>query len=80
MSTADLIADVLAAVPLPGLIIDQSERIIAANGEALNLLGQQIVGRHFATILRQTKADLNAAEALAIGAPAGMLGIHSGPN
>ncbi|QEW20531.1 Alkaline phosphatase synthesis sensor protein PhoR [Marinibacterium anthonyi] len=53
MSTADLIADVLAAVPLPGLIIDQSERIIAANGEALNLLGQQIVGRHFATILRQ---------------------------
>ena len=25
----------------------------------------------FATILRQTKADLNAAEALAIGAPAG---------
>lgn len=53
MSTADLIADVLAAVPLPGLIIDQSERIIAANGEALTLLGQQIVGRHFATILRQ---------------------------
>ena len=53
MSSADLIRDVLAAVPLPGLMIDQSERIIAANTGALTLLGQQIVGRHFATILRQ---------------------------
>ena len=53
ISTADLIGDTLAAVPLPGLVVDQSERIIAANTGALTLLGQQIVGRHFATILRQ---------------------------
>ena len=53
ISTADLIGDTLAAVPLPGLVVDQSERIIAANTRALTLLGQQIVGRHFATILRQ---------------------------
>ena len=53
MNATDLIGDVLGAVPLPGLIVDQSERIIAANPGALTLLGQQIIGRHFATILRQ---------------------------
>ncbi|MDK3018283.1 sensor histidine kinase [Pseudodonghicola flavimaris] len=49
----DLIADFLSAIPLPALLVDQSERIIGANAEALTLLGQQIAGRHFATILRQ---------------------------
>lgn len=48
-----LISDFLAAVPLPSLLIDQSERIIDANPDALTLLGQNSVGRHFATILRQ---------------------------
>jgi len=51
--TDDLIAAFLAAIPLPALMVDQTERIIAANPEALTLLGQQIEGRHFATILRQ---------------------------
>ena len=58
----DLISDFLAAMPLPALMVDQSERIIAANAEALTLLGQQIVGRHFATILRQPQV-LDAIEA-----------------
>ncbi len=48
-----LIDEFLCAMPLPALLVDQSERIIGANPEALTLLGQQIVGRHFATILRQ---------------------------
>ncbi len=48
-----LIDDFLAATPLPALLVDQTERIVGANAEALTLLGQQIVGRHFATILRQ---------------------------
>lgn len=48
-----LIQDFLAAVAMPALLVDQSERIIAANAEALTFLGQQIEGRHFATILRQ---------------------------
>lgn len=43
----------LAAVPIPALIIDLQERIFAANADALTLLGQQITGRHYATILRQ---------------------------
>ncbi len=58
----DLIAEFLAAIPLPALLVDQSERIIAANAEALTLLGQQITGRHFATILRQPQV-LDAIEA-----------------
>ena len=48
-------------MPLPALLVDQSERILNANAEALTLLGQQIVGRHFATILRQP-AILDAIE------------------
>ncbi|MCA0873385.1 PAS domain-containing protein [Seohaeicola saemankumensis] len=48
-----LIQDFLPAIPLPALLIDQTERIIAANPEAQTFLGQQITGRHFATILRQ---------------------------
>ncbi len=49
----ELISDFLAAIPLPALLVDQSERILAANAEALTLLGQHITGRHFATFLRQ---------------------------
>ncbi|MFT7595584.1 MAG: two-component system phosphate regulon sensor histidine kinase PhoR [Paracoccaceae bacterium] len=51
--TNDLHAEILNGVPVPALLIDQSERIIAANLDALTLLGQQIVERHFATVLRQ---------------------------
>ena len=47
ISTADLIGDTLAAVPLPGLVVDQSERIIAANTGAqrtgtLTVAGQTV--------------------------------------
>ncbi|MEY8840099.1 ATP-binding protein [Cribrihabitans sp. XS_ASV171] len=49
----ELIGDFLAAIPLPAVLVDQSERILAANAEALTLLGHQITGRHFATYLRQ---------------------------
>ena len=48
-----LIRDFLGAMPMPALLVDQTERIIAANGEALTFLGQAMVGRHFTTILRQ---------------------------
>lgn len=58
----DLMTEFLAAIPLPALLVDQTERIIAANADALTLLGQQITGRHFATILRQPTV-LDAIEA-----------------
>ncbi|MFZ5961728.1 sensor histidine kinase [Thalassococcus sp. BH17M4-6] len=43
----------VAAVPLPAVLIRQDERIEAANDDARALLGQGIVGRHFITALRQ---------------------------
>lgn len=52
MSDADL-AEFVSAVPMPALVIDQTERIIAANAEARTLLGRNLDNRHFATILRQ---------------------------
>ncbi len=51
--TDTLLADLVAAIPAPALLVGQAERIVAANTEALSLLGQAIEGRHFATILRQ---------------------------
>ena len=49
----DLLSEIVSAVPLPALMVDQTERIIVANTDARTLLGQNIEGRHFATILRQ---------------------------
>lgn len=49
----DLIHGFLDAIPQPALLVDQSERMIGANSAAVALLGNSIVGRHFATILRQ---------------------------
>ncbi|KIC22456.1 sensor histidine kinase [Leisingera sp. ANG-Vp] len=51
--TTEQIDGFLAAIPLPSVLVDQTERIIAANAEGTTLLGQGILGRHFATILRQ---------------------------
>ena len=49
----DVLAEFVSAVPMPALMVDQTERIVAANTDATTLLGQNIQGRHFATILRQ---------------------------
>ncbi|WP_171211484.1 ATP-binding protein [Ruegeria sp. HKCCA5426] len=49
----DQLTEFVAAVPMPALVVDQTERIIAANTHAKTLLGAGIEGRHFATILRQ---------------------------
>ena len=49
----DLIGEFVSAVPMPALMVDQTERIISANTDAKTLLGQNIEGRHYATILRQ---------------------------
>ncbi|MFK7755156.1 MAG: sensor histidine kinase [Sedimentitalea sp.] len=57
-----VISDMLAAFPAPAVLIDTSERILAANADARTLLGHHIEGRHFATILRQP-AVIDAIEA-----------------
>lgn len=51
--TTELIDGFLAAIPLPAVLVDQTERFIAVNSAAEALLGSAIRGRHFATILRQ---------------------------
>ncbi|WP_299369578.1 ATP-binding protein [uncultured Tateyamaria sp.] len=58
----DLLGTVLSAIPLPALAIDRTERIIAANTEALTLIGQQALRRNYVTMLRQP-ALLDAIEA-----------------
>ena len=47
------IDQILAALPMPALTIDGSERINAANAQARSLIGQGIEGRNFITMLRQ---------------------------
>ena len=51
--TDKLLAEFVSAIPVPALVVDRTERIIATNTDAKTLLGQNITGRHFATILRQ---------------------------
>ena len=47
------LSDILAALPVPALLVSRSEYIACANVEARTLLGQQIEQRHYAMILRQ---------------------------
>ncbi|WP_293575161.1 ATP-binding protein [Phaeobacter sp.] len=49
----DLINAMLEAMPLPALLVDQTERFVAANTAAKSLLGDRLIDRHFATVLRQ---------------------------
>lgn len=58
----DSLTTLLEAVPLPTVLIGQSERILGANRRAQELLGKGISGRHFITALRQPTV-LDAIEA-----------------
>ncbi|MEM9124476.1 MAG: ATP-binding protein [Pseudomonadota bacterium] len=66
----DLLAEFVSAVPMPALVVDQTERIIAANSDAKTLLGQNIQGRHFATILRQPQVIEAMEQSLSTKGPA----------
>lgn len=56
------LTQLLQALPLASVLIGRGERILAANREALHLLGPAIVGRHFLTAIRHP-AVLDAIEA-----------------
>jgi two-component system phosphate regulon sensor histidine kinase PhoR len=59
----------IAALPVPAVLIDRSERIEAANAAAVGLFGHDGTGRHYITVLRQP-ATLDIVEAtLRDGAP-----------
>lgn len=49
------IQDLIAAFPLPTLIIGPTEHVLSLNDAADMLLGKSVVGRHFTTSLRQPK-------------------------
>ena len=49
----EILDALLAGFPLPSLAIDRTERIIAANTEALTLINQQARGQNYVTMLRQ---------------------------
>ncbi|WP_223421289.1 sensor histidine kinase [Tateyamaria pelophila] len=51
--SSEAIDAMLASIPLPVLAIDSSERIMAANIDALTLIGGQAVGMNYVTMLRQ---------------------------
>ncbi|WP_371060189.1 ATP-binding protein [Rhodosalinus sp. 5P4] len=57
-----VISSMVDALPMPAVAIAREARIVAANAPALNLLGDGIEGRHFATALRQPQL-LDAIEA-----------------
>ena len=49
----EILDALLAGFPLPSLAIDRTERIIAANTEALTLINQKARGQNYVTMLRQ---------------------------
>lgn len=49
----EVIAGFLEAIPQPSVLVDQTERFIGVNAAGQRLLGERILGRHFATVLRQ---------------------------
>ena len=48
-----MVADLVAVVPLPVLVIGRSSRILAANAAAVARFGQGLAGRHYLMVLRQ---------------------------
>ena len=46
-------ASVIAAVPIPMVLVGRDERVAAVNRAAEALLGSGLTGRHFVTVLRQ---------------------------
>ncbi len=61
MSVSDA-APYLAGLPIAAIAIDASERVVAMNPVAINLLGEGLINRHYISVLRQP-AILEAVEA-----------------
>ncbi len=66
----------LAALSIPVLAIGQAGRIVAMNAPAEVLLGGNMSGRHFATVLRQPGV-IDAIEGVQSGAPSAEAGFIS---
>ncbi len=69
---------ILEATPLPQVLIDAAERVVAVNSEAEALLGRQLRGRHYITAVRQP-AVLDCIETAMGGAPASAQFLSGSP-
>ena len=58
---SEALDSIVAAVPLPLVVVDASERVIALNAAAEELFGRGLRGRHYISVLRQP-AILDAVE------------------
>lgn len=52
MTAPPSIAQMIAAIPQPSVVVDENERIVALNTGAEALFGAHVMGRHFVTALR----------------------------
>lgn len=52
LADASLVRDLIGALPLPTLVIDRTERIVALNGAAMAMLGRNAMGQIFTAALR----------------------------
>lgn len=50
---APISLSLLSAVPMPIVVIDRNEHVVALNSSAVQLLGHNNVGRHVVTVIRQ---------------------------
>jgi len=66
--TIEQISAVVAALPLPVLLIGPDERIRAANGAVGEIFGDGLVGKHYITVVRQPAVIAAISEARRDGA------------
>jgi two-component system, OmpR family, phosphate regulon sensor histidine kinase PhoR len=77
---AELIADVLAGLPMAALMVGPDARVTAANEAALALLGRAIVGRHHSFALRQPEVLQAISGTLARGQQSFVRQVLPGPS
>jgi len=63
------VSDVIAALPMPVLVIDGAGTVVAANAPLKALLGHHVIGRHYITALRQPSLLEKIEMVLATGDP-----------
>jgi two-component system phosphate regulon sensor histidine kinase PhoR len=76
----DLMAEFLAGLPLPALMIGADERVVAVNAAAEALLGPKLVGRHHAFVLRQPEVLAAITTAARTRRPAEARHVIPGPS
>lgn len=59
-----MMQDLIAAIPSPTVVIDRTEKIVALNDAAEQLLGKSVAGRHFTTAFRHPELVGSVEQAL----------------